>query len=511
MKIADISAWNGAIDWDKARGELEMVILRASCGMKADTRYAANAATCGLPYGAYHYVKANTAADARAEAEFFATCARKGTPLFYILDVEYEAQNECTTEPVCLGFLERLRELGCGRIGLYVGQPHINWIGSARALCDIMWVPRWGRDDGTLDERYAPAQTCDLWQYTSNGVVTGIKGRVDLNAYRNGRTLGWFTGAQRDEMKGGEHGMPTNLELAAYCEKVHAARWAYWYGTCGYQCTQSLFNSKRQQYPQHYGSDRMSGYMADIAAGKMCADCVGLIKSFFWKGGDINGKNVYQSNNCPDRSADGLFALCDEKGAIGSITDIPGLVVHKPGHIGVYVGDGYTIEMKGFAYDCVRSKVTDGPWTEWGRLPDTMLEYVGAGTARTLGSRTIRKGVNGADVRELQEGLMSLGYTLPRYGADGDCGGETVAAITAFQTDNGLEADGAAGRKTIEALKKKLDADAENTHGGGASDSAAAAQTEPAATYHFTLRGVPPEEVEAALRRLWPDCEVTRE
>lgn len=106
---------------------------------------------------------------------------------------------------------------------------------------------------------------------------------------------------------------------------------------------------------------------------------------------------------------------------------------------------------------------------------------------------------------------MSLGYTLPRYGADGDCGGETVAAITAFQTDNGLEADGAAGRKTIEVLKKKLNAGAENTPGGGASDSAAAAQAEPAATYRVTLRGVPHEEVEAALRQLWPDCEVTRE
>ena len=34
------------------------------------------------------------------------------------------------------GFLERLRELDCGRIGVYVGQPHINWIGSA-TKCEL--------------------------------------------------------------------------------------------------------------------------------------------------------------------------------------------------------------------------------------------------------------------------------------------------------------------------------------------------------------------------------------
>lgn len=516
MKIADISAWNGTIDWAKARTELEMVIFRASVGMKEDAKYKTNAAQCGLPYGVYHYIKASSTAAARDEADWFVQCASAGKPAFYILDVEYEAQTASNTEDICIAFLTRLRERGIKRIGMYVGQPHINWIGSAKALCDIVWIPRWGKDDGTINESYAPTQACDLWQYTSKGCVAGIDGNVDLNAYRGGRVLQWFAD---DRAIKGETGMPTNLELANYCEQVYEAAWVYWYGSCGYQCTQSLYNSKRQQYPEHYTSDRTSGYMKDIANGKMCADCVGMIKSFFWKNGNINGKNTYQSNGCPDRSADGLFALCDETGQISTIPDIPGLVVHKPGHIGVYVGGGYTVEMKGFAYDCVRNKVTDGPWTEWGRLPSTMIEYVGIGTigGSKLGARTIKKGVKGSDVKELQEALIALGYALPRYGADGDCGGETIAAITQFQKDHDLEADGVAGKATIAAIKAAMPKQDEEN---GENDTAATpniepnepvvtAPADPAAYYTLVIYDLSRAEVEELMAK-YPRSEIAK-
>lgn len=247
--------------------------------------------------------------------------------------------------------------------------------------------------------------------------------------------------------------MLTNMQLVDYCKKVYAQAWVYWYGTCGYQCTQALYNSKSRQYADHYTADRRSGYTADINAGKMCADCVGMIKSFFWKGGDVAGKNVYQANNCPDKSADGLFALCKEKGKIGTIPDVPGLLVHKSGHIGVYIGGGYTIEMRGFAYDCQRRKVTDGPWTEWGRLPATMLAYSDApAVSYKLGDRTLSKGDTGEDVKALQEALLKLGYTLPRWGADGDFGTETLAVLEAFQKEAGVAVTGVYDAATKAAL-----------------------------------------------------------
>ena len=170
--------------------------------------------------------------------------------------------------------------------------------------------------------------------------------------------------------------MFTNLQLVEFVKQVYIEKWVYWYGTCGYKCSQSLYNSKAKQYPAHYTASRKSGYMKDISEDKMCADCVGMIKAFFWMGGSTKGKNVYASNKCPDASADEMIDICKEKGPISTMPDVPGLVVWKKGHIGVYIGNGYTIEMKGFNYDCVKNKVSSGPWTKWGKLPSTMIQYV---------------------------------------------------------------------------------------------------------------------------------------
>lgn len=266
--------------------------------------------------------------------------------------------------------------------------------------------------------------------------------------------------------------MFTNYQLVDYMEKVYAAGWRYWYGTVGYKCTTDLFNRKKKQYPDHYGASRASGYKADIKAGAMCADCVGVIKSFFWTGGVIGGTSKYGSNNCPDRSANGMFEMCKRYGSIGTIPDVPGLVVWRNGHIGVYVGNGYTIELRGFAYDCQKRKVSAGTWTHWGYLPDTMLTYVEDGEDAEpieLGDRTLRKGMTGDDVRELQRALIGLGYKLPKYGADGDYGNETRDAVVLFQRDQDLDDDGVFGVKSYKALLVAMAKDAVDD-GEGAPD-----------------------------------------
>lgn len=79
-KIADISKWQGNVVWAKAAAELEFVILRASCGISMDVKYLRNVEGCvqhGIPFGAYHYVKAGTAEEARREASYFVFCTEK--------------------------------------------------------------------------------------------------------------------------------------------------------------------------------------------------------------------------------------------------------------------------------------------------------------------------------------------------------------------------------------------------------------------------------------------------
>ena len=65
---------------------------------------------------------------------------------------------------------------------------------------------------------------------------------------------------------------------------------------------------------------------------------------------------------------------------------------------------------------------------------------------------TVRRGSKGAAVTLLQNRLMEYGYPLPRYGADGDFGGETETAVRQFQADHGLSSDGVVGPLTWEKI-----------------------------------------------------------
>ena len=129
------------------------------------------------------------------------------------------------------------------------------------------------------------------------------------------------------------------------------------------------------------------------------------------------------------------------------------------GHVGYTVGGGYAVEWRGFAYGCVKTKIKGRGWTHWYKLP--FIDYNdGAATVPekeiALGSRLLKKGMEGSDVKALQEALMTLGYELPDYGADGEFGSETKEALMDFQKDEGLEVDGEYGEKSHAALMDAL-------------------------------------------------------
>lgn len=63
--------------------------------------------------------------------------------------------------------------------------------------------------------------------------------------------------------------------------------------------------------------------------------------------------------------------------------------------------------------------------------------------ASGLGSRTLKLGDRGSDVRELQERLSALG--IDPGATDGIFGPQILAAVQAFQASRGLTADGVVG------------------------------------------------------------------
>lgn len=64
----------------------------------------------------------------------------------------------------------------------------------------------------------------------------------------------------------------------------------------------------------------------------------------------------------------------------------------------------------------------------------------------------LQRGSKGTYVKALQLALNARNYSVGSYGADGDFGGGTVSAVTRFQSDNGLIADGIVGPATWSKL-----------------------------------------------------------
>jgi GH25 family lysozyme M1 (1,4-beta-N-acetylmuramidase) len=450
--IADLSKYQGDIDWGQAFSSLDFAILRSSVGVKKDERYAEYVSGCTrykVPYHAYHYIKATDETEARNEAKVMADATAGTSPLFYVIDAEYDGIKADRARAICEAFEDGLRHyIGSGiRVAVYIGHHLYKSWALDYSRYAYVWIPRYGSNDGK--PQTPPDYPCDLWQYTSKGKLPGVSGNVDLNKLTGTKPLEFFITNPTDQpdtpepsnTDGGDSTMFTGKQLAEYCEEIyqHKDHWAYWYGTYGNQCTLSKYESKKKQYPEHYGSSRKSGYMKDIEQGRRCADCVGMIKSFFWTGNRYDTDPKYGTNGCPDKSANGLFDMCKETGDIKTIPDIPGIVVWKSGHIGVYVWNGYTVEMKGFDYDCRRNKVTDGPWKKWGKLP--MLSYDEPKPEPseyrhvlvTGGSVNIRSGP-GTDKKDI--GTAHKGDLLPYQGVTEPWGGRDWYLII-WENQNG--------------------------------------------------------------------------
>ena len=68
------------------------------------------------------------------------------------------------------------------------------------------------------------------------------------------------------------------------------------------------------------------------------------------------------------------------------------------------------------------------------------------------GKKELAKNAKGTDVGKMQEALQTAGYKLPKYGADGKFGDETVKALKKFQTDHCLKDTGRLDKQTMEQL-----------------------------------------------------------
>lgn len=122
-------------------------------------------------------------------------------------------------------------------------------------------------------------------------------------------------------------------------------------------------------------------------------------------------------------------------------------------HTGLYDGAGRVIQAGGYGGKGVHEGAIDRRrWTHWATLTKKWEDLDMAGEDSFL----LRRRDKGEAVRQLQSGLISLGYDLGRLGADGDFGQATETAVRKFQADNSLPVDAVWDAECQERMEERL-------------------------------------------------------
>jgi hypothetical protein len=199
--------------------------------------------------------------------------------------------------------------------------------------------------------------------------------------------------------------MLNNKGLVEFVKRALNERWGYVYGTYGQVLTVLLYEQKLRQFPSIKTYD---SFIKSHWIGKRTADCVGLIKCYYWS---ESGQLKYNASS--DVTSDGMYNKAKEKGSISSIPDIPGLCVYKSGHIGVYIGNGRVIEARGTKYGVIESPLKGQgavKWTHWLKCP--FINYV-EDPVKPAPTPTPTPGKAEGDswIKILQQGLNEAGFT----------------------------------------------------------------------------------------------------
>ena len=187
----DVSAWQGAIDWDTvANYGMDFAILRITeAGNVIDSCFEKNYSGCqkhNIPTGAYKYSYAMTVAEIQSEARKVVKVLN-GRKLQYPvwLDLEWNNQRSLGAEQIhkLAEAFEKIITAAGYKFGIYCNVDwYLNVICSHLKKYDF-WIARYpASDNGTLQERLRPDFGVG-WQYSSKAKIPGISGTVDRNVF----------------------------------------------------------------------------------------------------------------------------------------------------------------------------------------------------------------------------------------------------------------------------------------------------------------------------------------
>ncbi|MBQ9001326.1 MAG: hypothetical protein IJ087_05685, partial [Eggerthellaceae bacterium] len=191
---ADVSQWQGSVNWKKASSTLKFAIVRCGYGdnlrYQDDTRWLENAQKCranGIPMGVYLYSYATNTTMAKSEANHVIRCLKeaglnaKSLQLPIYLDMEDpstlglsagEYANIFTT------FKNRLVAHGYSNVGVYA---NLDWWGNrlygVQLPSEMRWIAQWSNEPSD--------KNCGIWQYTDAVTVSGFAYPIDGDLARS--------------------------------------------------------------------------------------------------------------------------------------------------------------------------------------------------------------------------------------------------------------------------------------------------------------------------------------
>lgn len=187
----DISKFQGQIDWPTARAAgVNFAFVKATeGGDRIDPQFAANrdaASAAGIPVGAYHfyYFCAPAAVQARW---FIANVPRQRGALPPVLDLEWNPRSpSCTFRPDPAVVRAEARAF-VAIIAAHYGQRPIIYTTPEfwrdNDLTQLAGEEFWLRATAEHPSGPYPAARWSFWQYSGTGIVPGVSGRTDLNAF----------------------------------------------------------------------------------------------------------------------------------------------------------------------------------------------------------------------------------------------------------------------------------------------------------------------------------------
>jgi lysozyme len=191
----DVSRWQAEIDWRLAQtsGVSFAFIKATEGGDHADPGFADHwqrAAVAGVPRGAYHFFYFCTPAEVQARW-FIANVPREKGALPPVLDVEWNGESRnCPGRPDALTVRAEVMTF-LEIVGRHYGQRPILYTTVDFWQDNQMWLIQgaqpWLRAVTRHPSEAYPGAEWTFWQYSGSGLVPGIAGEVDLNAFAGSR------------------------------------------------------------------------------------------------------------------------------------------------------------------------------------------------------------------------------------------------------------------------------------------------------------------------------------